>query len=83
MLFTAKIQKILLRYLKSSGITARGTTATAKQKLTTTTKNNDRGTNDHNNTRTNLQKGRYNHYFKVPARNHSSSKERYSELKTI
>ena len=53
-----------------------GTTATVKQEVTTNTKNNDKGINDHNATREiDLQKDRYNHYFKVSARDYSKFKE--------
>ena len=39
------------------------------------------GYNNHQKQRqTDLRQGRYNHYFKVPARDHSNFKERHSEL---
>ena len=74
-LLTIKIQKICKDFQKALEIKTRGTTAAAKPEVTTTTKNNDRGINDRNTTReTALQYGRYNYYFKVPARGYSNSK---------
>ena len=50
-LLTIKIQKTCKDFQKTLEIKTRGTTAAAKPEVTTTTKNNDRGINDHNATR--------------------------------
>ena len=47
-LLTIKIQKTCKDFEKALEIKTKGTTATAKPKVTTTTKNNDRGLNDPN-----------------------------------
>ena len=49
-LLTIKIQKACKDFQKSLEIKTRGTAA-SKPEVTTTTKNNDRGINNHNNTR--------------------------------
>ena len=75
-----KIPKICKDFQKALEIKTRDTIATGKPEVTTTTKNNDRGITDRNTTReTELQWGRYNHYFKVSTRDYSNSKERYSK----
>ena len=56
MLFTTNIQKTYKDFRKALEITTRGKTARTKPKLTTTTKNKDRGINDQN-LQTDLQKG--------------------------
>ena len=46
-----KIRKTCRDFQKGVEIKTRGTTATAKPEVTTTTKNNNRGINDRNTTR--------------------------------
>ena len=80
-LLTTKIQKTCKDFQKDLEIKTSGNTAIATPEVTIIIKNNDRGINDHNTTReTDLQLGRYNHYFKVPTRDNSNSKQRYPEL---
>ena len=50
-LLTMKIRKTCRDFQKGLKIKTRGTTATAKPEVTTTTKNNNRGINDRNTTR--------------------------------
>ena len=79
-LLAIKIQKPCKDFQKTLDIKTGGTAGATRLEVIRINKNNGRCINDRNSTReTELQKSRVNQYFKVPARDYSNSKQRYSE----